>query len=220
MQRACTTVQSQPNEMPGSLFSPSVKCPYPQFLAVATHYHPQPNKNVAQWKNCPIQSSRLSFSKSFWILLHICPWLDRLFLLQSRKDVEERFSFSFSSAFSIQVAGWCYRFYTTFFFSRWSEGYWGQIQWLYGRRPGYSLDESPAHRRALTDGSGCHKGANCTSGAIWGSVSCSRILRHVLGAAVAQWVELRASDRKVAGSNPWLPGTGLSYMPKYPVEER
>ena len=35
-------------------------------------------------------------------------------------------------------------------------------------------------------------------------------------AAVAQWVELRTSDRKVASSNPWLPGTGLSYMPKYP----
>ena len=35
-----------------------------------------------------------------------------------------------------------------------STGYWGQIQWHYGCRPGYSLDESPAHRRALTDGSG------------------------------------------------------------------
>ena len=29
-----------------------------------------------------------------------------------------------------------------------------------------------------------------------------------IGAAVAQWVELKTSDRKVAGSNPW--------MPKYP----
>ena len=45
---------------------------------------------------------------------------------------------------------------------------------LDGRRPGYSLDESPAHRRH-----GCHEGANCASGAIWGLVSCSRILRHV-----------------------------------------
>ena len=42
------------------------------------------------------------------------------------------------------------------------------------------------------------------------------IKNKILGIAAAQWVELRTSDRKVAGSNPWLPGTGLSYMPKYP----
>ena len=55
---------------------------------------------------------------------------------------------SFSSAFSMRVAGDV----TTFIppFSRWSGGYWGQIQWLYGHRPGYSLDESPAHRKAMT----------------------------------------------------------------------
>ena len=41
-------------------------------------------------------------------------------------------------------------------------------------------------------------------------------IMHICGAAVAQWVELRTSDWKVAGSNPWHPGTGLSYMPKYP----
>ena len=26
----------------------------------------------------------------------------------------------------------------------------------HGRRPGYTLNESPAHCRTLTDGSGCH----------------------------------------------------------------
>ena len=34
---------------------------------------------------------------------------------------------------------------------------------------------------------------------------------YMQGAAVAQWVELRTSDRKVAGSNPWLPGTGIEH---------
>ena len=38
-------------------------------------------------------------------------------------------------------------------------GYWGQIQLMWA---------SPAHYRTLTDGSGCHTGANCTSGAILG----------------------------------------------------
>ena len=67
-----------------------------------------------------------------------------------------------------------------FFFKKKVErGLLGPNPVLDGCRPGYSLDESPAHRRALTDGSGCHEGANCASGAIWGSVSCSRILRHV-----------------------------------------
>ena len=37
-------------------------------------------------------------------------------------------------------------------------------------RAGYSLDKSPVHRRVLTEG------VNYTSGAIWGSVSCSRLL--------------------------------------------
>ena len=37
-----------------------------------------------------------------------------------------------------------------------------------GRRPGHTLNESPAHCRTLADGSGCHTGANCASGAILG----------------------------------------------------
>ena len=35
-----------------------------------------------------------------------------------------------------------------------------QIQLAYGRRPGYTLDESPAHRRTLTEAA--TQGANCT----------------------------------------------------------
>ena len=51
---------------------------------------------------------------------------------------------------------------------------------LNGRRPGYILDESPAHRRTLTDGSGClHKVPTAHQEQLWGSLSCSRILRHV-----------------------------------------
>ena len=51
---------------------------------------------------------------------------------------------------------------------------------LNGRRPGYILDESPAHHRTLTDGSGClHKVPTAHQEQLWGSVSCSRILRHV-----------------------------------------
>ena len=38
-------------------------------------------------------------------------------------------------------------------------------------KAGYTLNKLPAHRRAVTDGI-------CTSGAILGSVSCSRTLRH------------------------------------------
>ena len=68
-------------------------------------------------------------------------------------DIIHKLSFSFLS-----LSSWGSRvmlpLYTTF--SRGHRGYWGQVQWLYGRRPGNSLDESPAHRRALTDGSGCH----------------------------------------------------------------
>ena len=35
--------------------------------------------------------------------------------------------------------------------------YWGQIQLLL-MGEGYTLNESPAHCRTLTDGSGCHTG--------------------------------------------------------------
>ena len=60
---------------------------------------------------------------------------------------------------------------------------------LYGRRPGYILDESPAHRRTLTDGSGClHKVPTCTSGATLGfsillkdTSACSSVLPGELG---------------------------------------
>ena len=70
---------------------------------------------------------------------------------------------SFSSAFSLRVAGDVTAFIPPFF--KVERG-------LLGPNP-------VTHRRALADGSGCHEGANCASGAIWGSVSCSRILRHV-----------------------------------------
>ena len=38
-----------------------------------------------------------------------------------------------------------------------------------------------SHTRSYSDGGGCHPCASCSSGAIWGSVSCSRILRHAAG---------------------------------------
>ena len=49
---------------------------------------------------------------------------------------------------------------------------------LDGRRPGYSLNESPAPL-SRTDGRGCHTGAIAHEEQFWGSVSCSRALRHV-----------------------------------------
>ena len=72
-------------------------------------------------------------------------------------------SFRFLSAFLSGSRG-CYRFITPF--SRGLRSYWGQIQLLHGQKPGHILDESPAHRRSLTDGRGCHTG--CQPGAILG----------------------------------------------------
>ena len=51
---------------------------------------------------------------------------------------------------------------------------------LDGCRPGHTLDESPAHRGTLTDGSGCLTRCQLHIRSNFGSVSCSRILRHVV----------------------------------------
>ena len=82
----------------------------------------------------------------------------------------------FSFCFSLRVAGCC-----RLFPPKGLRGLLGPNPvFLDGRRPGYILDESPAHRRTLTDGSGClHKVPTAHQEKLWGSVSCSRILWHV-----------------------------------------
>ena len=72
----------------------------------------------------------------------------------------------------------CHRFYPPF--SRGGGCHWSQSQLSLWARAGYILDELPAHRRALTDGrQGAHKVPAAHWEQFWGSVSCSRILRHI-----------------------------------------
>ena len=74
----------------------------------------------------------------------------------------------------------CYEFFFwKITFSRGHRIYWSQSQSSLGENAGYTLNESPAHRRALTDGRGHH--ARCQlhiRSKFWGSVSCLRILWH------------------------------------------
>ena len=41
----------------------------------------------------------------------------------------------------------CYRILSPFF--KGPQGFWSQSQFLYGQKAGYTLDESPAHRREI-----------------------------------------------------------------------
>ena len=64
-------------------------------------------------------------------------------------------------------------------------------------RPGYILDESPAHCRTLTDGSGClHKVPTAHQEQL--SVSCSRILHTALShALVSRDLYQQSSDHQL-----------------------
>ena len=73
----------------------------------------------------------------------------------------------------------------------------------HGRRPGYTLNESPAHCRNLTDGSSCPTGCQLHIR----SNSCSRILWHV-----AQSHPRGAGDSNQQTSDHWSTSSHQQYL--------
>ena len=88
-------------------------------------------------------------------------------------------------------------------FSKGCGGYWSQSQ------PCIHPEKGPAHRRALIDGRGRH--GRCQMH-VWGSVSCSKILRHA-AQFPPRGAEIQTSDLPIT-SRPALP-TELSSTASY-----